>query len=246
MKKAEELGADRIATGHYAGIVERRTNEAPRYLLKKAADRKKDQSYVLYVMKQNELAKTVFPLGEFSKERTRAIARERGLATAVRPESQEICFVGDDDYANFIKGFSPDSVKPGPILDTEGREIGRHKGIAFYTIGQRKGLGISSPVPRYVADINRDDNTIVVGSREDATRSRVTVTDLNWITGAPPTGRIRAGVKVRSTMNEVMATLIPDNENIIVQFDEPQWAPAPGQSAVFYDREIVLGGGIII
>jgi tRNA-specific 2-thiouridylase len=246
MKKAEELGADCIATGHYAQVVKRRaTNDERRFLLKKGVDPKKDQSYVLYVMNQDELSKTIFPLGEFTKDKTRAIAKETGLATATRPESQEICFVGDDNYANFVEGFSPDSLKPGMILDIDGNVIGEHKGIAFYTIGQRKGLGISSSVPRYVADINREKNTIIAGSRDDATRIKINVTDLNWIATDFPVSPVRAGVKIRSTMNEVPALLTPEGENISVEFKEPQWAPAPGQSAVFYDDDIVLGGGII-
>ena len=265
LKKAEELGADCVATGHYArtekqqgaggrrqglksnnNIEQRTTNHELRFLLKKGVDQKKDQSYVLYIMNQDELAKTIFPLGEFTKDKTRAIAKEIGLATATRPESQEICFVGDDNYANFIEGLSPDSLKPGPILDTEGKVIGEHRGIAFYTIGQRKGLGISSPVPRYVADINRENNTIVIGSREDAAKKKITVTDLNWISADFPVSPVRAGVKIRSTMNEVPALITPEDENIIVEFDAPQWAPAPGQSAVFYSDDIVLGGGIIV
>ena len=224
----------------------RKTENGKRFLLKKGVDQKKDQSYVLYVMTQGELAKTIFPLGGFNKDKTRAIAKEIGLATATRPESQEICFVGDDNYADFIKGFSPDSLKPGPILDIDGKVIGEHKGIAFYTIGQRKGLGISSPVPRYVADINRENNTIVIGSREDAARKRIIVKDLNWIAAGRNESPERAGVKIRSTMNEVPALITPEGENIVVEFDEPQWAPAPGQSAVFYNDDIVLGGGIIV
>lgn len=247
MKKAEEMGADCIATGHYAQIVERRTtHDARRFLLIKGIDSKKDQSYVLYVMNQYELSRTMFPLGEFNKDKTRAIAKEIGLAAATRPESQEICFVGNDNYSDFIEGFSPDSLMPGQILDTEGKVIGEHKGIAYYTIGQRKGLGISSPVPRYVADINRANNTIVIGSREDATRKKIMVTDLNWIATDFPVSSVRAGVKIRSTMNEVPALIIPEGKNISVVFNEPQWAPAPGQSAVFYDNDIVLGGGIIV
>jgi len=247
MRKAEELGADCIATGHYAQVVERRASSVERrFLLKKGIDQKKDQSYVLYVMSQDELSKTVFPLGEFTKDKTRAIAKEIGLATATRPESQEICFVGDDNYANFVEGFSPESLKPGMILDIDGNVIGEHKGIAFYTIGQRKGLGISSPVPRYVADINREKNTIVVGSRDDATRISIIVTDLNWIAADSPVSPVQAGVKIRSTMNEVPALLTPEDENISVEFSVTQWAPAPGQSAVFYKDDIVLGGGIIV
>ncbi|UCH80986.1 MAG: tRNA 2-thiouridine(34) synthase MnmA [Nitrospiraceae bacterium] len=247
LKKASELGADCIATGHYARVTEQRArNGEQRFLLKKGIDHKKDQSYVLYVMSQDELSKTIFPVGEFTKDRTRSIAEETGLATATRPESQEICFVGDDNYTDYIKGHSPDAVKAGQIVDMDGKVLGEHKGIAFYTIGQRKGLGISSPVPRYVADIHRESNTIVVGSRDDATRKKIQVTDLNWIAAEFPVSPERAGVKIRSTMHEVMATVTLEGENVLVEFDEPQWAPAPGQSAVFYRDDIVLGGGIIL
>ncbi len=272
MKKAEEIGADCIATGHYARIEkqqgsgargqglkndskleklspdngQRNPEPGQRFLLKKGIDIKKDQSYVLYVMNQDELAKTIFPLGEFNKDKTRAVAQEIGLATATRPESQEICFVGDDNYSDFIKGFSPDSLMPGLILDTEGKVMGEHKGIAFYTIGQRKGLGISSPVARYVADIDRENRTVVIGSREDATRKKIKVTDLNWIAADFPVSPVQAGIKIRSTMREVPAVITPEGENMSVEFIEPQWAPAPGQSAVFYNDDIVLGGGIIV
>jgi tRNA-specific 2-thiouridylase len=227
MKKADELGADFIATGHYAQIVEQRTKDARRYLLKKGVDPVKDQSYVLYVMKQEELAKTVFPLGEMNKDQTRSIARELGLATAMRAESQEICFVGNEKYADFMKGFAPEALQPGPIVDTAGKVVGRHEGIAFYTIGQRRGLGISSPVPRYVADIDRNNSTIVIGSREDAMKLRFKVKEMNWIAIPCLTRPVKTGVKIRSTTGEMPATITPaDNGYVLVEFDEPQWAPA--------------------
>ncbi|MDH4028034.1 MAG: tRNA 2-thiouridine(34) synthase MnmA, partial [Nitrospirota bacterium] len=254
MKEAERSGAELIATGHYARIdrPQHRSAAAPqdrdpkRFLLKKGVDLKKDQSYVLYVMKQEELAKTVFPLGEMNKEETRSIARKLGLATALRPESQEICFVGNADYADFIRGFSPDALTPGPVVDINGRTIGEHRGIAHYTIGQRKGLGISSLKPHYVAEIDIDKNTIIAGAREDAMKKSFTVSRLNWISISDLLQPMRADVKIRSTSKERPATIRPgENRTVLVDFDEPQWAPAPGQSAVFYSGDHVIGGGII-
>ncbi len=269
LKKAEELGADYVATGHYASI-ERQNTEygthskdagvnrqlAPaddresgtpaRFLLKKGVDSRKDQSYVLYVMKQEELSKTIFPLGELTKEKTRETARKIGLETAMRPESQEICFVGDETYTDFIRRFSPESLKPGLIIDAGGTVIGEHRGIAFYTIGQRKRLGISSLKPRYVVHIDRLKNIIVAGPWEDAIKKNFRVTALNWIAVDAPSNPLRAHIKVRSTMKAIPATIIPEKEgSVFVEFDEPQWAPAPGQSAVFYNDDIVIGGGII-
>ncbi len=260
LKKAEEIGADLIATGHYAriGLVPCGTGQNPvpeavqgitendRFLLKKGIDAKKDQSYVLYVMKQAELAKTVFPLGGMKKKETREIARELGLATALRSESQEICFVGDDKYADFIKSFSPDALQPGPIVNMNEKVVGEHKGIAFYTIGQRKGLGIESLKPHYVVNIDRKENIIIVGSKEDAMKKNFKVKDLNWISINTLSSTMRCHVKIRSTMQGSPATIRPEDGNkIIVDYDEPQWAPAPGQSAVFYDGDEVIGGGMI-
>jgi len=244
LEKARELGADYIATGHYALTEKHAASE--RVLLKKGPDPKKDQSYVLYVMKQEELARTIFPLGKMKKEETRQIALDLGLATALRAESQEICFVGDDRYEDFIKSFSPEALRPGPIIDVNGKVVGEHKGIAFYTIGQRKGLGVQSLEPHYVADIDRTNNVIIVGSRNDAMRKSFKVKALNWISIADLQAPMRANVKIRSTMKEVPAIISPENADIVsVECDEPQWAPAPGQSAVFYDDDIVIGGGAI-
>ncbi len=259
LKKAEEIGADLIGTGHYARITNslefgvrrselKNKNKSPvnRKLLLKGIDAKKDQSYVLYVMKPMELAKTVFPIGSMKKEETREIARELGLAAALRAESQEICFIGDDTYVDFIKNFAPDALQPGPIVNMNEQVVGEHKGIAFYTIGQRKGLGIASLKPHYVANIDQKEKTIVVGSKEDVMKKSFKVRELNWISIDYPSSPMRCHVKIRSTMQERPATVRPEDKNkIIVDYDEPQWAPAPGQSAVFYDGEAVLGGGII-
>jgi len=261
LKKAADLGADMVATGHYARIsragirgqgAKAIENKGPltcnhnRHLLLKGIDHKKDQSYVLYVMKQMELGKTMFPLGEMKKSDTRSIAEEIGLVTALRPESQEICFVGNNKYAEFMKGFSPESLQPGAIVDMNGTVVGKHDGIAFYTIGQRRGLGIQSLKPHYVVNIDHQNNTVTVGSRDDVMKKTFIVKDLNWICVNTPDRSFTAGVKIRSTMSEQPATVSPiDTNRVRVVFDAPQWAPAPGQSAVFYKDELVVGGGII-
>jgi tRNA-specific 2-thiouridylase len=197
-------------------------------------------------MKQDELGETLFPLGEMKKSDTRAIAGELGLVTALRPESQEICFVGDNKYSDFMKGFVPESLRPGPVVDMHGRVIGEHHGIAFYTIGQRRGLGIQSLEPHYVVNIDHATNTLIVGSRHDVMKKSLIVKDLNWIGMSAPRAPFSAGVKIRSTMGEMPATVSPVDENRVrVVFDSPQWAPAPGQSAVFYTGDVVAGGGVI-
>jgi tRNA-specific 2-thiouridylase len=266
LQKARELDADFVATGHYARVIHSlesakayrdtplcnfetknyQDSHPDRNLLLKGVDSKKDQSYALYVIKQEELARTLFPLGGMNKKETRKIAVELGLANALRPESQEICFVGNDKYADFVKDFSPEALKPGPIVDTKGNNIGEHRGIAFYTIGQRRGLGIASLKPHYVVSIDLHNNTVVAGTQEDAMGKNFTVRELNWISQGGLAGPMRADVRIRSMMEPMPSTISPDNGGkITVEFDVPQWAPAPGQSAVFYDGDIVLGGGII-
>jgi tRNA-specific 2-thiouridylase len=255
IKQAKELGADVIATGHYARVEKgsgvrgqgsENSSLVTRHLLLKGVDPKKDQSYVLYVMTQEELSKTIFPLGELTKDKTRNIASELGLASAIRPESQEICFVGNKNYIDFIRSFAPEALKPGPIINTGGKVIGEHKGVAFYTIGQRKRLGISTLSPYYVIDIDKQKNTIIVGLKEDAMKKTFIVKGLNYISIESITGQLKVMAKIRSMMKESPATIIPEeNQRVIVEFNHPQWAPAPGQSAVFYNGDIVIGGGII-
>jgi tRNA-specific 2-thiouridylase len=248
LKKAEEAGGDVIATGHYARIAQQglQNPNENRSLLKKGVDTQKDQSYFLYVMTQQELSKTVFPVGGLRKEETRDVARKLGLASAMRPESQDICFIGGRSYVNFIKDFAPDMLHPGPIVDTGGKVIGEHRGIAFYTMGQRKRLGLQTRRPCYVTAMNRATNTVIVGSERDATRKSFKVKDLSWIAITSLAAEKRVQVKFRSTMRERPAIISPEqNQRVKVIFDEPQWAPAPGQSAVFYDGEVVIGGGII-
>jgi tRNA-specific 2-thiouridylase len=197
-------------------------------------------------MTQDELLRTEFPLGDLKKEKTRDIALRLGLKNALRPESQEICFVGEGSYGDFIRGIATDACKPGPIITLDGKEVGSHRGIAFYTIGQRKRLEIQSLRPYYVVDINVKENVIVVGSKIDVMKERFKVKELNWISIGSLREPMRAAVKIRSTMEEKGATVIPvENQMVRVELDEPQWAPASGQSAVFYHDDVVVGGGVI-
>jgi tRNA-specific 2-thiouridylase len=257
LQEADKRGAAYIATGHYAKIERVRSPKSkaqgPKYkiqnLLKKGSDGKKDQSYVLYVLTQEELKRLILPLGSYRKDTVKEIALELGLSTAKRTESQEICFIKDQNYASFIERIHSTKGKPGPIMDISGRVLGTHKGIYSYTIGQRKGLGISSPEPLYVIKIDKSANTIHVGSQESAKKKEFFVIDVNWIV-PPPSETFRASVKVRSMMQDKSATVsLVKNKNhrsVRVVFDKPQWAPAPGQSAVFYDGNVVIGGGVII
>jgi tRNA-specific 2-thiouridylase len=256
LREAEKRGAEYIATGHYARVVQGSkfgvqssvTDSlliAHHSSLLKGIDPKKDQSYVLYVLGQDILGRLILPLGDYNKDDIRAIARSLNLAAADRPESQEICFIEDKNYSGFIEKLSPAAGGPGPILDAKGRELGTHKGIYCYTIGQRKGLGLSSLEPYYVIKIDALRNAIYVGLQEEAKIRSFFVEDINWIV-APEESIFRAAVKVRSMMEARPAAVEILNEGVRVIFDEPQWAPAPGQSAVFYSGDTVLGGGVIV
>lgn len=241
--KAKELGADLIATGHYARI--EKDQKTGRYFLKKGIDERKDQSYVLYVMTQEHLSHTIFPLGNFRKENTRQMAKNLCLSVARKPESQEICFIPGDDYPKFLKNAIPERINPGPIIDKEGNILGQHKGLPFYTIGQRKGLGIAHRKPLYVVSIDIDKNALIVGEEEHGYSKEFLVKELNWISMDHLREIRRVKVKIRSTMKEEDALIIPENGDIYVRFFRPQWAITSGQSAVFYQGDIVMGGGMI-
>ena len=244
LKRTKELGADFIATGHYARIEKEDTGG--RHLLKKGIDRRKDQSYFLYAMTQEQLSHSLFPLGNLTKERVRRMAEQLELPIANKPESQEICFIPDNDYPRFIKGYITDGVKPGPILDQQGNVLGEHQGIIFYTIGQRKGLGMSAREPLYVVAINREENAIIVGSKEEVCGTELTASGLNWIAMAVPECPVRVKAKIRYLHQEAQATVTPLGENEVqVKFEESQMALTPGQAVVFYDGDRVLGGGSI-
>jgi tRNA-specific 2-thiouridylase len=239
------IGADYMATGHY---VRKRQTPNGTYELLRGIDPAKDQSYVLHVLTQQKLAQALFPIGEYPKTEIRAIAARLGLSVAQRPDSQDLCFLAGEDYRNFLRRNAPQTLQPGPILDETGKEIGRHEGLANYTIGQRKGLGIASPVPLYVLAKQAGQNALVVGSAESLGSRNLTATEINWLAGSPPPGgAFRAHIKTRYTAQQAPGLVIPsaDGRQAQVQFDAPQRDITPGQAAVFYEGESVLGGGII-
>ncbi|UCE41556.1 MAG: tRNA 2-thiouridine(34) synthase MnmA [Candidatus Aminicenantes bacterium] len=243
-KRAKKMGADYIATGHHANIFfEKRSG---RFGLKKGRDPQKDQSYFLYTMTQEQLGRTLMPIGQFTKQEVRKKAKELGLAAHQRPESQEICFIPDDDYTRFLKQKIPEVFKPGPIVDTEDHVLGQHTGILHFTIGQRRGLGIAAPHPLYVLEIHPGSHKIVVGEKKHLYKKSMIVSRLNLIPQPDLTKPISVTAKIRYKHKESKALLFPQNRNIArLDFDSPQRAVTPGQSAVFYDKDFVWGGGII-
>lgn len=243
LKKALEIDAFYIATGHYS-IIER-DQRTDRFLLKKSVDLAKDQSYALYNLTQFQLEHTLFPLGNFTKTEIRQIADEAGLSIAKKPDSQEICFI-DTNYQDFLQEKVPEKIKPGYFVDKNGEVLGEHKGVPFYTIGQRKGLGISIGKPLYVIDINAEKNIIVLGDEQDLNVKEFKADKLNWIAIDKLENRIRVNAKIRYNFTEQPATVIAENEDgVKVIFDTPQKAVTPGQSVVFYQGDLVVGGGII-
>ncbi|HEY77625.1 MAG TPA: tRNA 2-thiouridine(34) synthase MnmA [Dehalococcoidia bacterium] len=244
LEKARELGADYIATGHYARIEMAVDNG--RYLLKKGADRHKEQSYWLYSLTQAQLRHIILPLGKLTKEKVREIAGKLQLPALARPESQDICFIPDNNYPRFLKEHIPEAARPGPILDREGNILGEHRGIVFYTVGQRRNLGIAAREPQYVIGINPEKNAIVVGGRQEIYRRELTASRLNWIAIDKLSQPIAVSARVRHRHREVAATVIPvANDHIHVWFEQPQPAITPGQSVVFYQGDTVIGGGVI-
>ncbi|NLJ57712.1 MAG: tRNA 2-thiouridine(34) synthase MnmA [Tissierellia bacterium] len=244
IQRAILMEKDYIATGHYAQI--EYDNISGRYLLKKAVDLSKDQSYVLYVLSQHDLSRTLLPLGAMEKTQVRKIAEERDLINARKPDSQDICFVKDGDYAGFLENTMGVESKKGNFIDRHGNVVGQHKGIIHYTIGQRKGLGIARGKPVYVINKNMEDNTVTIGNKEDLYTKKLKAFDLNMIAVEKLTSAMKATVKTRYSQQETPATLHPESEDeIIVEFDESQRAITPGQAVVFYDGDIVIGGGTI-
>lgn len=244
LKKAMELGAEYVATGHYARLD--LDEESGWYLLKKGVDRKKDQSYVLFSLKQNQLRHTLFPLGTFQKEDVRKKAFEAGLRVHDKPESQEVCFVPDASYHYYLSERLNETIVPGPILDRKGNVLGRHKGIAFYTIGQRRGLRLAKGKPLYVIGIDREKHALIVGEENEVYGDTFTVRSLNWIRPQEGSLPIPCRVKIRYNHPGAEAVLYPkEGDSIEVRFKIPQKAITPGQAAVFYDGDVVLGGGWI-
>jgi len=251
---ARQVGAERVATGHYARV--EYNEQAGRYMLRKGLDLGKDQSYFLFEMTQKQLERAVFPLGDMTKREVREAARSLGLETAEKPESQEICFVPDGNYARFVEDYArhemsqsadnQDALRGGEISTTEGRVIGEHAGLHRYTIGQRRGIGIASPDPLYVVKIDVPRNQLVVGKRSELYGKSFVATGVNWLSIAPPERAVRASVRIRYRSVEAAATITPiASSRVRVEFDEAQAAITPGQASVFYDGDRVVGGGWI-
>ncbi len=237
------LGADFMATGHYVRI--QRSEHSSQLL--RAVDRNKDQSYVLHVLTQDKLKHALFPVGDFPKPEIRQIAEKYGLPTASRKDSQDLCFLAGEDYRNFLQRNAAEMLRPGQMIRRDGQPIGEHTGLANYTIGQRKGLGVASLVPLYVLGKNATTNTLVVGTQEELGSSELTARDVNWLSGEAPNEPFRTEVKIRYTAKEAWASVTPLNGGQAkVQFDSPQRDITAGQAAVFFQGDVMLGGGIII
>lgn len=244
LEKARGLGADLFATGHHARI--ERDENTGKYLLKKGVDRRKDQSYFLYPLTQSQLSRTLLPVGNLTKEKVREIAEEMALPVAAKPESQEICFIPDNDYAAFLTDYIPGAARPGIILNERGDTLGSHRGIIFYTVGQRKGLGISGKEPFYVIAIEAERNAVIAGTKGQASGEELIASSLNWILMDTLTQPLATRAKIRYRHQEAEAIVTTlDKEQVQVKFKEPQFAITPGQAIVFYDKETVVGGGII-
>jgi tRNA-specific 2-thiouridylase len=243
LQEALSLGGDFLATGHYA-----RVNRADDglYRLLKGIDPAKDQSYMLYTMTQERLARVLLPVGEYSKDKIRQLAKEKNLPVFDRPDSQDLCFLGAGDYRTFLARHAPEVVQTGPILNSRGEKLGEHYGLAFYTIGQRKGLGISAPQPMYVIDKNMQTNSLVVGTRAELGQSTLVAKDVSFVSGVAPAAAVRVEAKIRYKARPAQATLTPlPNDRIRLDFDEPLRDITPGQAVVFYHGEQTLGGGTI-
>lgn len=244
-RRAQELGYDFVATGHYARI---EYDEAlGRYLLKKAADPGKDQSYVLYTLTQAQLAHTKFPLGGMTKPEVREIAQEQGFVNARKRDSQDICFVPNGDYADFIERRTGKKCPEGNFIDRDGHILGRHRGIIRYTVGQRKGLGLSLPEPMYVCAVNPEDNTVVLGREAELYTRTLTAKDINLISVPCIEKPLRVKAKIRYRQAEQQASVTQtDADTLKIEFDAPQRAATKGQSVVLYDGDTVVGGGTIV
>jgi tRNA-uridine 2-sulfurtransferase len=244
LERAQALGFDALATGHYARVAPPEGEHG--YRLLRAVDTAKDQSYVLYMLGQGELARVLFPLGDYTKTEVRAMAAERGLATAYKPESQDICFIPDNDYRRFLRDEIPQTLRSGPIMHVDGQVLGTHNGLPNYTIGQRRGLGLTASTPLFVTALDTESNTLVVGPQEALERRMLLVEGVRSVAGGWPDEPFECGVQIRAHAHPSPATvaLLPDGR-LRVCFEHGQRAVTPGQAAVLYQGDAVLGGGRI-
>jgi len=250
LRTAQSIGAERIATGHYA--VNEFDQQRGRWILKRPADLAKDQTYFLFGLTQDQLARTLFPLGSLSKPEVRELARQHGLALAEKPDSQEICFIPGGDYKQFLTAYLEEQGEAmpetaGELVASSGEVLGRHEGISGFTVGQRKGLGVRSPSPLYVLQIDPASHKVTVGADEELATKTLRARGLNWISIPALNGSMRVRVKIRHRHEPAWATLEPvGDDEVMATFDEAQRAVTPGQSAVFYDGDEVVGGGWIV
>ena len=262
LERAQVLGFDYLATGHYVRVewsdptgawrpvspatLDAQINCAVGFRMRRSVELAKDQSYVLYMLQQDELARLIFPLGDFTKAEVRAMAAERGLATAHKPESMDICFIPDNDYRRFIREEHPEALRPGPIIDRQGNVLGEHKGLSLYTVGQRKGLGIIGPIPLYVTELDVARNVLIVGPAEELSRTELLAENVSFVDGRWPTVPFRCLAQIRAHADAASVLIDPIEEGQLrVRFDKGQRAVSPGQAIVLYDEDVVLGGGRI-
>jgi tRNA-specific 2-thiouridylase len=242
LRHAQVLGTDHLATGHYARV----DRDGGQHRLRMGADAYKDQSYVLYMLGQYELERLILPVGGLTKLQVREIAQHRGLPVANKDESMELCFVADDDYRRFLREHAPQAVHPGPIVDTAGREIGQHQGLPFYTVGQRRGLGIAAPEALYVIRLDVDHNALIVGPARELGRKSLVAGRVSYVRGEPPHGPVHVQAKIRYKATLAHAIWAPlDDGRASVEFEAPLRDITPGQAVVAYQLDMVLGGGII-
>ena len=240
--KARDLNIDFVATGHYAKV----EKEENRYILKKSKEESKDQTYFLYKLTQEQLSKTLFPLGNYKKTEIRDIAKKLDLKTANRPDSQEVCFIEDNNHYNFVKEYSQNLTQQGDMVDIQSNILGMHDGISKYTIGQRRGLGVVTGKPMFVVDIDSESNTVILGSNDDLFKKELIASDLNWIAIDSLEDSMEVDIKIRSTAKSAKGKISPiEDSKVRVSFDIPQRAITKGQSVVFYKEDSVIGGGII-
>lgn len=243
LERANGFDAAVVATGHYARVA---ATPDGRFVLRRGLDTEKDQSYFLFMLTQEQLASARFPIGELRKDDVRHYATERGLSVADKPDSHEICFIPDNDYAAFVKKRAPSAMRAGPIASRDGRVLGRHDGVHRFTVGQRKGLGVSASIPLYVVGMDAGTGTVTVGPRSALDRTTLTASGVNWIAGHPPSGPVAVCAQIRHRHAAAAATLSPRGaSDATVVFSEPQPAISPGQAVVFYDGPDVVGGGWI-